>query len=224
MTVGLRDAGFTTVTAETAQTVALPDGSTAELAAGSVLMIPEAGGRRDARQARLRSGAALFRIVRDEARPFAVETPNADVAVLGTVFTVRVEDAGTERVLTDVALLHGRVTLAVRGSDQAVELAPGQSSRVVALIAPTSPVAADRGAALAFLPDVAVRDAPARDVAERLAERFGVAVEVDAALAAERVSARFRTADGPEAAVLALALALGGRVEAAGDTLRVVAD
>ena len=223
-TIGLRDAGFTTVTAETAQTVALPDGSTAELAAGAVLMIPDAGGRRDARQARLRSGDALFRIVRDPARPFAVETPNADVAVLGTVFTVHVEGAGTERVETDVTLLHGRVTLAVRGSDRTVELAPGQSSRVVALADPTRPAAADRGAALAFLPDVAVRNEPARAVAERLAERFGISVEVDPTLAAEPVSARFRTADGPEAAVRALALALGGRVEPAGDTLRVVAD
>lgn len=223
-TVALRDAGFTTVTAETAQTVALPDGSTAELAAGAVLMIPDADGRRSARQARLRTGDALFRIVRDEARPFAVETPNADVAVLGTVFVVHVEDAGTGHVETDVTLLHGRVTLAVRGSDRAVELAPGQSSRVVALDAPTVPTAADRGAALAFLPDVAVRDMPARDVARRLAERFGVAVDVDPALAAETVSARFRSADGPEAAVRALALALGGRVETTGDTLRVVAD
>ena len=213
-TVLLRGAGFETVTAQSAQTVTLADGSTAELAAGAVLMVPT--GRRDPRQARLRAGDALFRIAHDPARPFAVETPNADVTVLGTVFAVRVEGTGTERVATGVTLLSGTVDLAVRGSDDAVRLAPGQQSTVAALAAPTPPAAADRGDALAWQPDIVARNEPAGALADRLAEAFGVSVTVDAALAAELVSGDFRMVDGPDAAFRTLALTLGSRSEASG--------
>ncbi len=206
-TVFLRDLGFETITAAQAQTVTLADGSTADLAQGAVLMVPT--GARDTRQARLRAGEALFRITHDAAHPFSVETPNADVLVLGTVFTVAVDDAATPRVATRVTLLEGRVDLALRGTDEPVRLQPGQSSTVAALAPPTAPVPADRGAALAFLPDLDLRDVPARDAARLIAERFGVSVTVSEALAAEPVSASFRTADGPAAAVRALAMALG---------------
>ncbi|HEX9951358.1 MAG TPA: FecR domain-containing protein [Rubricoccaceae bacterium] len=218
-TVGLRDRGFETITASTARTVTLADGSVADLAAGTVLMVPEAG--TDPRQARLREGEALFHIVHDPARPFAVETPNAEVGVLGTVFAVRVAGAGTQAVATRVTLLTGRVNLGVRGAEPAVVLAPGQASTVAALAAPTAPVAADRGEALAFLPDLEFRDTPAGDVADQLGERFGVPMTVDAALAGEALSASFRMADGPEAAARALALALGGRVVAVGGGFRI---
>ncbi len=220
-TVARRDAGFETLTAQAAQTVALPDGSTADLAAGTVLMIPEDG--RDPRQLRIRTGAALLRVVHDPERPFSVETPNADVTVLGTVFAVRVADAETARVRTDVTLLSGRVDVALRGG-AAVRLAPGQQTHVAALAAPSAPAPADRGEALGWLPDVVVRDAPARDVVARLGDRFGVAMTVDPALADEPVSADFRMADGPEAAAQALALALGGHVETDGAMTRIVAD
>ncbi len=206
-TVFLRDLGFDTITAQQAQTVTLADGSTAELAQGAVLMVPT--GSRDARQARLRAGDALFRIRHDADHPFSVETPNADVLVLGTVFAVSVDDAATPRVATRVTLLEGRVDLALRGTDAPVRLQPGQSSTVAALTPPTAPAPADRGAALAFLPDLDLRDVLARDAARQIAERFGVSVSVSDALAAEPVSASFRMSDGPDAAVRALAMALG---------------
>ncbi len=220
--VFMRDRGFETITAQTAQTVTLADGSTAELAAGSVLMVPEAGG--DVREARLRSGEALFHIRHDAANPFSVETPNADVGVLGTVFAVRVANAGTEAVETRVTLLSGRVEMGVRGAERRVALAPGQASTVAALNAPTAPAAADLGAALAFLPDIELRDVAAREAARLIGERFGIAVEVDDALAAEPVSAQLRMADGPENAARALALALGGHVAGTPEALRITAD
>ena len=216
-TVWLRNAGFETITADRAQTVALADGSTVELALGSVLAIPEPGSRQDARQARLLSGEALFRITHDAARPFAVETPNADVTVLGTVFAVDVEGAETERVETQVTLLTGRVTVALRGSDAATRLAPGQTSTVAALTPPTPATPADRGAALAFLPDLRMRGVAAGAVARRLGTRFGVEITLRPALADEPVSAVFHMADGPAAAARALALALGATVQATGD-------
>jgi transmembrane sensor len=221
--VAQRDAGFQTVTAETARTVTLADGSTADLAAGAVLMVPEPGGRRGARQARLRSGDALFHVAHDPARPFTVETPNADVTVLGTVFAVRVAGAETNGVRTDVTLLSGRVDLALRGGPS-VRLAPGQASRVVALQPPTAPVAADPAEALAWMGDVVVRDEPSRAVAARLGSLFGAEITVDDVLASETVSADFRLADGRDAAVEALAMALGGRADVSGRAVRIVAD
>ena len=207
-TVFLRDSGWDTVTADTSRTVRLADGSTAELAAGTVLQIPTEAG---AREARLRQGQALFRIEHDPSAPFEVQTANADITVLGTVFGV---DA--DAVQTEVVLVSGRVRLAPRERDDAaVELAPGQRSRVLAADAPSAPAPADLGAALAwagFESDVSAQGEPLAAVAARLAERFEVAVTVDAALAAEPVSGTFPGADGAEAALSMLAQTLGAEL------------
>jgi|GEM_PF-3465257 len=204
-----RDAGWATVTASADQTLTLPDGSTALLAAGSRLRIPGAGV--DPRQARLEHGSALFRVVHDPSAPFTVETPNAEVMVLGTTFRVTAEQSGAVAE-TDVVLVEGAVTLAPKARpDAAVRLAPGTGSRVVNLDAPSAPARADVAAALAIVPDVEVRDARADEVARLLAERYGVSVTVEPALAGERVSGTF--ADGAPDAVAKLALALGARAE-----------
>ena len=207
-TVFLRDSGWETVTAGTDRTVRLADGSTAELAAGAVLQVPSDAGTR---AARLRQGRALFRIEHDPARPFEVQTANADITVLGTVFGV-----AADAVQTDVVLVSGRVRLAPREQDDAaVELAPGQQSRVLAADAPSAPAPADLGAALAwagFQDDLTVRNEPLTIVAARLANRFDVMVDVDAALAGEPVSGTFSGADGAEAALAMLAQTLDARL------------
>ncbi len=202
-----RDAGFETVRTAEARTLQLPDGSTAELAAHTTLLVAEDA---DVRRARLLAGQALFAVRHDAARPFTVETPNATVTVLGTTFNVAVDDAAT-----DVVLVEGTVALASRGGDaEAVRLAPGQRSRVVALDAPTAPAPADVNAALAWTGDLFLRDEPMGRVAERLAATFGAPVEVDAALADQPVSAtRFAREDGLEDALAQLALALGAEVQ-----------
>ncbi|HLT46241.1 MAG TPA: FecR domain-containing protein [Rubricoccaceae bacterium] len=206
--VARRDAGFDTLRAAEAMAVELPDGSAVELAPGAVLQVAEEA---DVREARLLAGNALFAIRHDPADPFTVETPNAVVTVLGTTFGVAVDEAATE-----VVLVQGAVALASKGeAEAAVELAPGQRSRVVALDAPAAPAPADLDAALGWTGDLFVRAEPLSAVAARLAEAFGVPVEVDAALAREMVSAtRFEREAGIEAALHELALTLGARVEA----------
>src|SRR5690606_36996209 len=130
--VARRDAGFDTLRAAEAMAVELPDGSAVELAPGAVLQVAEEA---DVREARLLAGNALFAIRHDPADPFTVETPNAVVTVLGTTFGVAVDEAATE-----VVLVQGAVALASKGeAEAAVELAPGQRSRVVALDAPAAP-------------------------------------------------------------------------------------
>ena len=210
-----RDAGWKTVVVQDARVVALPDGSTVDLAAGAQLMVPKAGAE-NARQARLVGGEALFRIVRDEAVPFTVTTPNAEVAVYGTTFAVEATD-----VETDVVLVSGAVTLASKGDPEAaVRLAPGQRSRVLALDAPSAPERADLATTLAGF------DAGAGETVEGIAallgELFGVPVTVDADLAHERLSVA-PSGDTAEAALDALARALDARVKADGDGFHISA-
>ncbi len=215
-TVLHRDAGWETVAASEAQTVTFADGSTVELATGTRLMVPEDGAA-DARRARLLGGQALFRIVRNPAEPFEVTTPNAEVVVLGTTFSVEATDVETE-----VVLVSGAVTLAPRATpDQAVHLAPGEQSRVLALDAPSTPEPANVGAALAWTGTVFARGETVGFVAERLGRQFDASVAVDPVLASEEVSGEFG-GDGLRDALDKLAAALGARVEADGTGFRVV--
>lgn len=212
-----RDAGFETIRAADARTITLPDGSSAEMAAGAVLMVQREAGA-DVRRARLLAGQVLFNVYHDPAQPFVLETPNAEVRVVGTTFSVAATD-----VQTEVALLSGAVTLAPRAKpDAAVRLEPGQQSRVLALDAPSAPAPADLGAALEWTGDVFARAEPAARVAERLATRFGQTVTLAPGLRDERISGRFRGAEGLEPALEALAQALGARVEPAPGGYRLV--
>ena len=209
--LALRDAGWETVAG--GQTVTLADGSTVELADGARLQVSDDA----ARQARLLGGKALFRIQRDPAHPFELTTPNAEVAVLGTTFSVEATDVETE-----VVLVHGAVTLAPRATpDAAVRLAPGQRSRVLALDAPTAPEPVDV-AVIDWTDAVFVADgATAGEIVRRLAARFGASVTVDPGLADEPMSNVEYGADGLEDALDKLALALGADVLGEGDGYRI---
>ena len=214
--LALRDQGWDTLRPDAATTVALADGSSARLAAGSVLMVPTADG---ARQARLMSGEALFEIEHDAAAPFHLQTANAEVTVLGTTFNVAVGEAETA-----VVLLDGAVELAPRERPAAaVRLAPGQRSRVVALDAPSAPAPADVGAAVAWSGRIVARGLTAEGVATRIAAATGVSVSVAGELQDEVVTGTFHAEEGAERAAETLAMALGARVEADGDGLRIAA-
>lgn len=211
-----RDAGWETIAAAERQTVTLADGSTVHLAAGTRLMVPEAGAD-DARQARLLGGQALFRIVRNPAEPFEVTTPNAEVVVLGTTFTVEATDVETE-----VVLISGAVALAPRATpDAAVRLAPGEQSRVLALDAPSAPAPADLDAALAWSGTVYAQDLTLGELAQKLSQLYETPVAVDAALADEPVSNGDYGGDGLRDALDKLAATFGARIEAEGPGFRV---
>ncbi|MNK85050.1 fec operon regulator FecR [compost metagenome] len=81
----------------------LPEGSTVDAAANTVIQI---NFYRDRRIVRLADGEAQFAVAHDEKRPFTVETRWGRVRVLGTVFTVTVR-AGRMRV----AVARGRVAV-----------------------------------------------------------------------------------------------------------------
>ena len=208
-----RDAGFDVVVADAAQTVTLPDGSVADLAAGSVLWVPT--GERDARQARLKTGEALFQIVPDADAPFRLETANADVVVLGTTFGVAASE-----VQTEVALVAGSVSLAPRRQPAAaVRLRPGQSSAVLAADAPSAP----RETAAPVWTGPEPTSGPAGAIAERIGQRFGVDVSLADGLAAEPVQGRFDAEATAEDALRVLALALGADLDASDGSFRLTA-
>ncbi len=103
-------------------TVTLADGSVVELNTDSLVEVRYAGDRRDIRLLR---GQALFRVAKDEARPFVVEAADQRITALGTEFDVRFR-----RGEVRVTLVEGRVTVEREAPQHAAvqmtELAPGQ--------------------------------------------------------------------------------------------------
>jgi ferric-dicitrate binding protein FerR (iron transport regulator) len=220
-----RDAGLERIVAAEEMTIDLPDGSEVRLAAASELLIPEvaeadpdAGAHRDdvPRFARLVAGRALFRVARST-EPFLVETPAADITVLGTTLGVTASSGQT-----DVVLVSGVVDVASRGLAGTVRLEPGQSTAVRPGEAPAPASQADVDAALAWTGDLFIRSESLGTAAGRIASAFGVRVEVDSALATEAVTGSFDRDAGPRTALEALAMAVDGRLEETAGGFRIV--
>ena len=121
------------------RTVALGDGSIAELSTGTALSIAfDAGERR----VRLLDGEAWFRVSRDPAgRPFVVEAAGGTTTALGTAFAVAAEGDGARVTVTEHA-----VRIAAAGRSASVDA--GQSCHY-GTAGPSRPDMAD-AAALAW--------------------------------------------------------------------------
>lgn len=160
------------------RTVALPDGSVAQLNAGSVLRHARGfawlpGLARERRRVVL-EGEAWFEVVSD-GRAFEVAAGEAVVRVLGTAFSVR-SRAGDAEAL-QVVVDEGRVAVSAPGS-ATVELGAGDAARWT----PGGELEAGQASlrhALAWRSGgFAARDAPLGDVLEEAERRFGVSVDV----------------------------------------------
>jgi transmembrane sensor len=130
--------------------VTLPDGSVAELNAGSTLRYRAGLRGRLGLPAAVRDvsldGEAFFDVVPNQ-KPFEVRTVEARVTVLGTRFLVRAR--ADEREGTSVAVESGRVRVTPQGAsaESAVELLAGQGTvvgRGVTTPAPVSAVGVER--------------------------------------------------------------------------------
>jgi len=97
----------------------LPDGTRVWLNATSRLRYLPDFERREVQLA----GEAYFEVVRDEDRPFVVQTPHTQVAVLGTAFNLRAYPREKEE---QVAVASGKV--AVRSPTDTLVLSAGQAS------------------------------------------------------------------------------------------------
>ncbi len=172
-----------TTTAGERTTVTLPDGSTVELNGATTLSyargfraVPVLGPTR--RRVRL-DGEAFFSVVEGD-RSFRVETPNAQVEVLGTSFNVRtLTDDGPPT--TAVTVTSGRVRLRSRSASNregggSVTLSEaGQTSRAVGTSVPSSPTTVNLKYVQAWREGgFAIADAPLPTVLRELERRFGV--------------------------------------------------
>jgi hypothetical protein len=114
--------------AATRQSLALADGSTAELNARTRLKTDFRYGRR---HLSLEEGEVFFSVVKDAGRPFLVETPAGLVRVTGTQFNIRLAPQGD----TEITLIEGSVEFAPadrttgESSVQAVALSAGRQLR-----------------------------------------------------------------------------------------------
>ncbi len=99
----------------------LPDGSVLQLNSGSEVQFVQS---KQGRHAFLK-GEAFFDIVKN-GEPFAVETFNANIRVLGTRFSVR-----TLNNRTEVVLVSGKVALSGKQDSLAMLMLPGQRAEVV---------------------------------------------------------------------------------------------
>jgi ferric-dicitrate binding protein FerR (iron transport regulator) len=211
-----REASTRTVTAagDSARVVELADGSTVRLMPGGTLSYvdPEADAALD-RRATLEAGRAFFDVA-SARKGFLLETPTAQVRVLGTRFGVTAEERSTR-----VVLAFGRVALASKAASSApVTLRPGQQSRVAAGARPTTPTAVDDlSEALAWTGLFVFRGAPARVVAEQLAAHYDTSVELAQALREKEVTGTFDRSRSLRETLRTVAAALGARVRPLAD-------
>ncbi|PQJ34943.1 hypothetical protein BSZ35_10345 [Salinibacter sp. 10B] len=163
----------------------LPDGSTVELNADSRLAYDRTFStvsllQSERRLVRLR-GEAFFE-VEDGVRPFVVQTPTAQIEVVGTSFSVNSRVDEEEGTL--VALAEGQLRVTGRTANaRTTSVQPGQAVTV----GRTGPLTAVRDTSIDRVTvwrrgGFAVTGAPLPDLAEALERRFGQTIQLDASI------------------------------------------
>jgi Fe2+-dicitrate sensor, membrane component len=195
--------------------VRLDDGSVVQLAPDTAITFSNhAAGRR----LKLLRGEAWFDVAHDKAHPFKVFAGDNTVTVLGTAFSVRKTDSGT-----DVAVERGRV--AVTASDgmrsDRVELVAGQSVSTDGTVVTRGTVRPDRVAS--WRDGIAiVNDLPVGDMIDQLRPWYkGYIIARGPGLSDRHVSGIYDLRD-PDLALKALAEAHKVTVSRVSPWLRIV--
>ncbi len=161
-------------------------------------------------------GKALFDVAPQQ-QGLIVETSEAVVTVMGTLFGIIGEEGETE-----VTLVEGRLALSgMSQRDAAVILEPGQQSRVSVDGMPSRPVEVDLDAELRWTGLFVFRSLPLSKIAERLSEHYDVAIEVDPRIAGERLTGTFEHEQPVLTILRTLAAALNARVDESSSGLRI---
>lgn len=195
------------------RTVALPDGSTIELAGASALSVDFTASMR---RVVLQEGEAFFNVAHDPARPFVVEAASGHVQALGTAFDIKL---GADAVVIAVSERSVEVSLSgvppvIVREGQQVRYGAGQLSPVRE--ADLAQVQAWRHDRLVFQ-EVALGDV----IADLERYRGGRIVTTDSRLRDMPVSGEFDTRQA-DAAIDTLASALSIRVRRLTDFLVVL--
>ncbi|MDQ5977383.1 MAG: transrane sensor [Verrucomicrobiota bacterium] len=172
------------------QEFTLPDGSHLELNAQTAAVVELTSTER---RVRLAGGEAFFRVAKDPARPFFVETPAGSVRVTGTEFNVRTESAAS----LEVTVREGSVQVRpggsgtprnLRGGDQLVSV--GRTVEITAL------VAGRLADALAWRQGrIVFADTPLREALARFARYHGRTLTATDAAALRRVGGNYSLDD-----------------------------
>jgi transmembrane sensor len=136
LAVALLPARYVTSVGEQ-RTFDLPDGSVVSLNTDSRLALDYSS---NAREIRLLTGEALFKVARDKTRPFRVSTEDAIIHAVGTQFNVRSDSHGTK-----VSVIEGRVKVADR-----IPLGAGEEATIQRHTGVVHRAAADTTKALAW--------------------------------------------------------------------------
>jgi len=160
------------------RTVALGDGSSVELSTGSAISVAFTGHQR---HIHLHDGEAWFKVARDPARPFVVESAGGTTTALGTAFAVASDGKSGLVTVTEHSVR-------VRASGRSTDLREGQSCRYGA-DGPSNPAVSDptglawRQGRLVFI------SRPLREVVAKLDRwRSGKTWIMDDKLATQRVT------------------------------------
>lgn len=198
--------------------LSLPDGSRVLLGPGSELTLAT-GYASGTREVTLK-GEARFDVVHDGSHPFIVRTSSASFRDIGTVFSVHSDGGDGARVSVSA----GSVAVVSTGNRSQVTLKAGDRAQV----AVEGAVRVERAAATDD--DVAwtngrliFRDASVEQVRADLRRWYGVELVVDGVLARKTVTSTFERHDAARDVGSVVAALMGGRLELAGDTLRIVA-
>lgn len=205
--------------------VALPDGSTVQLAAGSTLRYENAG----ASQVELElEGLGYFDVVPDPERLFIVRSRDGlETRVLGTRFVVR---AYAESPEVEVAVAEGRVQFgrAASASDvtagEAVEIGPGEVGSARGRGSPQVEVAADLDGYFGWTRGrLVIADRPLAEALVDLSRWYDAELKVeDPALAARLISTTAGGSVPLDDVIAGIVLALDAGYEARGDTLVLI--
>jgi transmembrane sensor len=115
--------------------VPLADGSVATINTQSIVHVRL--GRRE-RQIALERGEAWFSVAKDRARPFVVEAGPVRVRAVGTAFSVRRHDGGTDVLVTEGVV----EAWTIGAEDKKVRITAGARDFISNAVGPTQPVTA----------------------------------------------------------------------------------
>ena len=161
-------------------------------------------------------GSGFFDIALDD-RGFVVKTPQAQVVVLGTSFSVQADHDRAEVVLAEGQLMLS----ARRAPDRSVVLEPGQMSRVGSDDVPSEPVAVALHERLMWTGLFVFHAVPLREMLPTLSSHYGAEVTADPSLLDERITGQFEQVDALSEVLEVVALAVDARVEASHGGLHV---
>ncbi len=166
--------------------ITLPDGTTIKLDAGSSIKYPK-NFNESTREVYL-SGEGYFDVARNEEKPFKINTKNAVIQVLGTIFNVR---SWSVSDIVKVAVVEGKVSLRsnIRDIDDEAIITAGYVSTLDIFGILTSPEKTDPVKHTKWMEfEMSFEDAPLKEIFNQLERWYGLDIKVnDDAILQERI-------------------------------------